>query len=257
MAERDPFASMSSIGDDEALRSDRPKGDGSALYWPSVVGVAVGVWVGCWPAPHSIAVPVAFVTPAIALIWTARSNGRLMLALPTKLDTRPSLALMLFPPMIGLGFFAYRSVQFFYWTLPVWVAAAAALVAATLTSFAISRADRAQMSDGVMMFLSGVAAFMWMSGLLAEVNAGPPRNQVFEAGSIVDKIQTSGRRVGSEYEIVIRTLDGQFEERFPVDRFAYRDLEEGDLRCIVRRQGALRIWWKGFQDCPTAGTAAP
>ena len=260
MAERDPFASMSSIGE-EAEGGPRPEltepGD-VRLYWLSLVGIVVGVWVAFWPVPHVAAVAAAVVVPLVAVALAARSKGRLTLVLPEKGNKRPSLALLLLPPMIGLGYFAFRSVRLFYWTTPVWAAGAGALALATCMSFAISRADRVEMDDATMMFLSGLVAFVWAVGLLVEINsAARIRNQVFDAGLVTQKIHTWGRRSGDRYRVVIRTLDGQFEEDFPVYREVYDGLREGDFSCIVRTQGALGIWWRDFDACPTAATAAP
>ena len=82
-------------------------------------------------------------------------------------------------PSLGLGWLAYRQFRLLYVTEPVWIAVAVCVVPAAAISLLVSRADRQEMSDGLMLVATGAMGLAWAFGLTAAINTDlAPRNIV-------------------------------------------------------------------------------
>jgi hypothetical protein len=220
-----------------------------AILFGNLAGMVIGAWVAFVPWPAWFAVPVAGAAPLVAIAFAAASRGRISLGAASPTNKRPTLLLLVLCPAAGLGWLAYRQFRLLYFTEMVWVALAACLVVAAAIAFAIGRADRREMGDGLMFVGSGALGLAWALGLVTAINSDlSPHAVVLTPGAIIDKRVIHYRRSGPDYRVTVGTPIG--EETFPVSEPTYDGLFVGDRECIARKEGILRIWWRDFGPCP-------
>jgi hypothetical protein len=127
-----------------------------------------------------------------------------------------------------------------------------------MAALVINRVDRRDMGDGLMFAAAAFGGFVWAAGLMAGFNGWPPAlRQVSTPGVVANKQILVGNKGSRSYHVLVKTLDGQFQEEFPVSASIYDAYEVGQGACILRTEGRLGMWWKDFRPCPLPNAPAP
>jgi hypothetical protein len=212
--------------------------------------------IGAW-FPPSWRLAVVGLTPAVALCAVAGSRGRLSLGIDWPIDRRPTLAGAFFGSMAGSASYLFQGGGRFYWTDVTWRWAAVAMVVGCAIALLVALLDRKAMSDLLMIILTGLIAFAWLSGVIVAIDLnGPVGARVLTPTVVATKSHYSGRG-GSSWDATLRTADGKYQETVPIRSEVYDLLAVGKPWCLVRGKGILGIWWRDSVACPVAALTQP
>lgn len=210
----------------------------------NVVTFVAFFWAVLFPRPYWLVITILAALPLIALVLLVRSRGTYQVE-GRRTDARPSLAVALIFPGIGLALRAALDSDLLQWT-PILSISALLAIALTVT---IAKADSGTRKRPAALLAFLMFGASYALGLIGESNRLLDNSspQTFHV-VVVDKHISQGK--STFYYLHLDPWGPQTAAtEVSVPRSLYNSTSTGESVCVHLRPGALRIPWYVVASC--------